>query len=389
MLVASVGWTILILVLTAVDSDRSLFENYLVDGLTLFVSLYIVLATSVEPLIRTLSVSYVLCIVFGCFTGLVGYFRPPEGDPSIWSLVSTFLLYSIWTFLIIQVRFQVAFTVVTGFGLLFLLLIVTDMHQPFYIKSTVTIIQLIGVGAIPYVAYLRELLERKAFLADLVIAEQRERIDYERNRSESILVSVLPKPIVERMKQGEKDIADSYASVSVLFADIVGFTAMSASLSPIEVVKVLDQLFNLFDNIAEGHGLEKIKTIGDAYMLASGVSGVTENSEIRAVLAGLEIVRTTSAVANTRNQKLAVRVGICTGPVVGGIIGTKRFLYDIWGDTVNTAQRMESYGVPGRVQIAESTRVALLGYTGFEERVLENVKGKGTMRTFLVPENLT
>jgi adenylate cyclase len=201
----------------------------------------------------------------------------------------------------------------------------------------------------------------------------------ERKRSERLLLNVLPERIAERLKSGESPIADRASDVGVLFADIVGFTPLSETMRPEQLVRVLDEVFTLFDGLVADHGLEKIKTIGDAYMVASGLLGEgTGHAEDLAEMA-LEM---REAIART--PALEVRIGMDIGPVVAGVIGQRKFIYDLWGDTVNTAGRMESHGIPGAIQVTERAYARLASAFAFDERGVIDVKGKGPMRTYLL-----
>jgi adenylate cyclase len=204
----------------------------------------------------------------------------------------------------------------------------------------------------------------------------------ERARSERLLLNVLPAPIAERLKQREAVIADRFDAVSVLFADIVGFTPLSVGMSADELVAMLDGLFARLDEMTQRRGLEKIRTIGDAYMVAAGVPTPRADHAPVLVELGLDMLR--AAHDGSGGRPLQLRVGISSGPVVAGVIGRTKFQYDIWGDTVNTASRMESHGVPGRIQVSESTRVLIEHSYLCEARGLIDVKGKGPMPTYLV-----
>jgi adenylate cyclase len=201
----------------------------------------------------------------------------------------------------------------------------------------------------------------------------------ERERSERLLLNVLPKAIAERLKAGESPIADRAADVGVLFADIVGFTPLSETMRPEELVEVLDEVFTLFDGLVAEQGLEKIKTIGDSYMVASGLLG-----EGCGHAEGLAKVALEMQAAIGRRPPLEVRIGLDIGPVVAGVIGHQKFIYDLWGDTVNSAGRMESHGVPGAIQVTERAYLRLAPAFAFEERGIIEVKGKGPMRTYLL-----
>ncbi|MBP0018726.1 MAG: PAS domain S-box protein [Cyanobacteria bacterium SBLK] len=201
-------------------------------------------------------------------------------------------------------------------------------------------------------------------------------------KSESLLLNILPKPIADRLKEETNTIADSFDEVTVLFADLVGFTEMSAKLSPIEVVEQLNAIFSEFDRLTECYQLEKIKTIGDAYMVVGGLPEVREDhAEIVAEMA-LEMQVAIAKINVAKQQDFKIRVGINTGSVVAGVIGMKKFIYDLWGDTVNTASRMESHGKAGWIQVTETTYQRLRDRYAFTERGLIPIKGKGEMKTY-------
>jgi class 3 adenylate cyclase len=203
-------------------------------------------------------------------------------------------------------------------------------------------------------------------------------------RSEELLLNVLPAAIADRLKGGERVIADQYPAASVLFADLVEFTPMSERVAAPQVVNLLNDLFSAFDGIAETQGLEKIKTIGDAYMAVAGVPEPRPDHAGAAVEMGLAMVATAHGFNDPEGRPLELRVGIASGPVVAGVIGRRKFIYDLWGDTVNTASRMESSGMPGCLQITLATRDLLDGRYRFEERTGVEVKGKGIMTTYVM-----
>lgn len=206
----------------------------------------------------------------------------------------------------------------------------------------------------------------------------------EQEKSEKLLLNILPKAIAERLKQNETTIAEYFPEVTVLFADIVGFTALSAVMNPIDLVELLNKIFSRFDVLCDRHGLEKIKTIGDAYMVVGGLPYPrADHAEAIAQMA-LDM-QTEIARFNTNNRKyFSIRVGIHSGPVVAGVIGIKKFIYDLWGDTVNIASRMESHGLSWRIQVSETTYKLLEHKYLFQERGIIDVKGKGGMRTYLL-----
>lgn len=210
-------------------------------------------------------------------------------------------------------------------------------------------------------------------------------IQAEQEKSERLLLNVLPKPIADRLKQGQQTIADNFSEVTVLFADIVGFTELSAALAPTDLVELLNQIFSVFDHLVEQHGLEKIKTIGDAYLVVGGLP--TPRPDHAKAIADLALAMQAAIGQFTlpnRNESLKMRIGINTGPVGAGVIGTSKFAYDLWGDTVNTASRMESHGVPGQIQVSAITYELLKDGYAFESRGAIEVKGKGEMMAYLL-----
>jgi class 3 adenylate cyclase len=220
------------------------------------------------------------------------------------------------------------------------------------------------------------------FAAVLVLGEavrSRRALALEQERSERLLLNVLPASIAERLKAGEEVIADAFPEVTVLFADLVGFTR-----SPAQVVAVLNELFSVFDRLAQHRGLEKIKTIGDAYMVAGGLPQPRlDHAEAVAELAlamQVEVARR----ADPSGQPLQVRIGIDTGPVEAGVIGTSSFSYDLWGDTVNTASRMESHGVAGCIQVTAGIYQRLQDGYRFQRRGPIPVRGMGEMVTYFL-----
>lgn len=209
-------------------------------------------------------------------------------------------------------------------------------------------------------------------------------LDSERAKAERLLRNILPGPIAERLKEGEQTIADQFPEVSVLFADLVGFTNLSSSVSAEELVVMLNDVFSRFDTLADEHGLEKIKTIGDAYMVVAGLPEPRADHAQALATMALDMLDAIDDFNASHGTSLGIRIGINTGPVVAGVIGKRKFIYDLWGDAVNVASRMESSGLPGRVQISDSTQVCLAGQLPLEDRGTITVKGKGEMRTWLL-----
>ena len=206
----------------------------------------------------------------------------------------------------------------------------------------------------------------------------------EHERSESLLLNVLPAPVAQRLKRTPGVIADAHAEVSVLFADVVGFTPLAERMDPERLVALLDDVFTRWDALAQRHGLEKIKTVGDEYMAVAGVPHPLPDHAAAAARMALEMRAELTACATPETGPLRVRIGIDSGPVIAGVIGRSKFIYDLWGDTVNTASRMESSGEPDRIQVTPRTRDRLAGEFELRPRGEIEVKGKGRLTTYFL-----
>ncbi len=204
----------------------------------------------------------------------------------------------------------------------------------------------------------------------------------ERAKSDRLLLNVLPTAIADRLKQGERTIVDSFREATVVFADIVGFTSFSANIAPSRTVQLLNDLFSGFDKLAETYELEKIKTIGDSYMVVGGVPTPRPEHAERCALMALDMLEVLNHFNRRNSLTLDIRIGINSGPVVAGIIGTRKFSYDLWGDTVNVASRMESHSLPGMIQVSPSTHALLVDKFILEERGQIDVKSRGFMSTY-------
>lgn len=207
-------------------------------------------------------------------------------------------------------------------------------------------------------------------------------LELERVKSERLLLNILPVSIAQRLKNNSAVIADHFDSTTVMFCDIVGFTDLSEKVTPKELVGHLNRIFCAFDDLAEKHGLEKIKTIGDNYMVAGGFPEKSDSHVKDIASMALDMLAVVDAYDDETDQTFQIRLGIHTGPAVAGVIGIKKFAYDVWGDTVNTASRMESSGQPGRIQLSEQAAELLKSDFVVEERGVVEVKGKGNMKTF-------
>jgi class 3 adenylate cyclase len=213
------------------------------------------------------------------------------------------------------------------------------------------------------------------FIADL---------EQEKERSETLLLNILPQSIVTRMRQGETAIADHVAEATILFCDVVGFTVLSGRMPPDRTIDFLSRIFSAFDRLAAELKVEKIKTIGDAYMAAAGLPEPQADHADRIATLAPRMLDAVAEVAERTQLRLRARIGIHTGQVVAGVIGTHKFVYDIWGDTVNTASRMESHSLPGRIQVSAATRDALGDRFRLSRRGIIKVKGKGMMETWFL-----
>ena len=254
-----------------------------------------------------------------------------------------------------------------------------------------SVIRCIEGGAIDYItkpveetfliARVQSTLERKVLQDQqkLLFAE----LEEEKKKSETILFQVLPESVAQRLKKGESSIADAMDELTVVFADLVGFTTLAKSISPDKLVSILNQIFGEFDHIASRFGLEKIKTIGDAYMVVAGIPPYAEHHAFRAIEFGLAVLEAIENFNVESVVKISVRIGMHSGPAVAGVIGHTRFSYDLWGDTVNVASRMEEMSKPDMIQLSRETYDRIKDHYGFQPRGEVAVKGRGPMHAYL------
>jgi len=244
---------------------------------------------------------------------------------------------------------------------------------------------LFGAAAVGTLIALRilETTRRRLYFQDLVIHEQTAQLQVESEKSERLILNILPASIAERLRSGEASIADEYPLVSVLFADIVGFTPLAARLEPRELIEMLSGLFSAFDELVAERDLEKIKTIGDSYMAVGGLTGDATEQAVNAVSLGLAMIDE----ANKRpfhGQPLQLRIGVHSGPIVGGVIGTRKLAFDLWGDTVNIASRLEGLSKPGHVLVSEATWMLVRDRFQCEAQADSVLRGHSTMRTYSI-----
>jgi len=209
-------------------------------------------------------------------------------------------------------------------------------------------------------------------------------LQLEKGKSDRLLLNVLPQDVAEVLRDGDETIAEQYESVSVMFADVVGFTPFAASMEPRRMVGLLNEVFSEFDALADRHGVEKIHTIGDGYMAVAGVPRRRHDHAQAVATMALEMLAWLEEHRSSLPGDLQFRIGINSGPVVAGVIGTSKFQYDVWGDAVNLASRMESQGVPGRIQVAPATQELLQHEFELTPRGPVEVKGKGAVETWFL-----
>jgi adenylate cyclase len=296
----------------------------------------------------------------------------PSGGVGLWGILAPL---GALVFLEVRqaIRWFIAFVVVFLLTGLAGELLFENADLPMWFTSTMLALNVIGAASVAFTLLATFAHQRNAALSALRI---------EQEKSEALLVNVLPRPIAARLKAADGAIADHFDATSILFADVVDFTPLSQRLPPAETVGILDQLFSRFDALVERHGLEKIKTVGDCYMAAAGVPDPQPDHARRIALLALDMRDAVARSTVAARQGLELRIGINSGPVVGGVIGTKRFIYDLWSDAVNTASRMESHGTPGEIQITRQTYELLKDEFVCRPRGTIMVKGKGEMETW-------
>ena len=354
---------------------------YLAFGSPVGIIPFIYFAVSVGSLVlfartrnfRLLLVTQLLDILLTTTAGqmLVGGFLP-SGGVGLWGILAPL---GALVFLQVRraIRWFVAFVLVFVFTGVAGEVLFRDADLPVWFTSTMLALNVIGAGSVAFT-----LLASFAHQRDTALTALR----VEQEKSERLLTNILPTSIAERLKAASETIADHFGSASILFADVVGFTSLAHRLAPDEVVGILDELFSRFDMLVERHGLEKIKTIGDAYMAAAGVPDPSPDHARRTALLALDMREAVATSAVAVRFGLELRIGINSGPVVAGVIGSKRLLYDLWGDAVNTASRMQSQSTPGEIQITHATYELLKDEFVCRRRGTILVKGKGEMETW-------
>jgi class 3 adenylate cyclase len=317
-------------------------------------------------LLRTTQAVLMLLLPFLLQWNLGGY--AASSAVSLWATISVFGALFFYTAAAAVPWFLafIALTVVSG--LIDPLISATPAPIPYPVQVVFFVLTIGGVTLTTYVMLQYSIRAR----------------DAAHGRSEDLLLNVLPRSVADRLRREPGVIAERFEDVTVLFADVVDFTPFAERTSPENVVGLLDEVFSSFDALTQRHGLEKIKTIGDAYMVAAGVPEPRPDHVEAVAEMAVEMLADLAAVCSRLGTRIDIRIGIDTGPVVAGVIGRHRFIYDLWGDTVNTASRMESHGVPGRIQVTQRTRDRLEGRYEFEERGEIDLKGKGPTRAYLL-----
>lgn len=331
------------------------------------VGLLHMLVTKREPLFAWLELFALLTAPFA-LQWFLGGFRP-SGSTVLWSLLAP-----LCALVLVGTRIAVAWF--AAFALIVLAAGARDVGLGVDLDTVLRFCEnVLLVGVLAFIALRFFIIERER--AQAALAREQE-------RSERLLLNILPPPIAERLKEDGKSIADGYAQATILFADMVGFTKMSATVTPARLVEILNALFSRFDALCDRFAVEKIKTIGDAYMVVAGVP--TRRDDHAAAIADMALAMREALAEHNREfgSTLDIRIGINSGPVVAGVIGLKKFIYDLWGDSVNLASRMESHGVPGAIQVSRSTWEELRSRYDFTARPGLEVKGVGVVDAWLL-----
>lgn len=276
--------------------------------------------------------------------------------------------------------------IILGFG------IMEAFDYPFpvmYDTSHFTLFLLLCVVGLSFIIFLvTSVFENTSQNALQLLTVYNAKIEAEKQRSEELLLNILPSVIADRLRLGEQPIADHFDEASVVFIDIVNFTSLSSTNDPKAVVEMLNDIFTHIDQLCMRYELEKIKTIGDSYMAASGIPVRQDDHAVRALRFSKDVLEELNGYFTPNGERIQFRIGLNCGPVIAGVIGERKFIYDLWGDAVNTAARMESHGVIDRIHLTDRFRAALLkqhfDISQFEDRGLLNIKGKGQLHTWLV-----
>ncbi|WP_417518450.1 adenylate/guanylate cyclase domain-containing protein [Minwuia sp.] len=341
-------------------------------GMTLL--FVVLLAASYRPFWRTRWPALLMVMVIGytVFQAVAnvygGHFQPVDHG----FILMVFIIYAMLPFFYIQAvnaallctALYLGITIWGGWPH-------ADLQQVSY-----SIVLILASNLIGFVALRRmELLRRRGFASNELVAEERARV-------RELLDRILPASVATRLREGETRVVERLADVTVLFADIEGFTSMASECQPEETLDTLSDAFDRFDKLVVQHGVEKIKTIGDAYMVAAGAPAGSKADARQAAALSLDMIRVVRDLKRPDGSALHIRIGVARGPIIAGVVGDSRFLYDLWGDAVNTASRMETTGAADRIQVTREVVDALEGLYDFEPRGEVEVKGKGRMPTW-------
>lgn len=258
-------------------------------------------------------------------------------------------------------------------------------YAPSIPKNTQILFSMINVGGlatIPYFLMLYFVTQKERLMEEIDLKNSQ--LEIEQGRSDRLLLNVLPKSVADRLKQNQHRIADRFDAVTILFADLVDFTRISAGMSPDDLIDLLSQVFSRFDELTEKYGVEKIKTIGDAYMVVSGAPDARDDHAEAIANLAIDMQQVMIELSRSTGKTLMMRIGINSGPVIAGVIGNTKFSYDLWGDTVNMASRMEQYGLSNVIQITEATYQLIGDKFRFEKREPIMVKGKGEVQSYFL-----
>jgi len=253
---------------------------------------------------------------------------------------------------------------------------------PKHTRQVFFLVNVCGAASILY--FVMRYFEAQKSRIMRALDEKNAELLFEQDKSERLLLNILPKSVADRLKNHNGRIADSYESVTIMFADLVDFTGISAGMSAADLVELLNRVFSRFDVLAEKYGLEKIKTIGDAYMVVGGAPNLRADHADAVALMAIEMQQALAELSSADGKPLQMRIGINSGPVIAGVIGNSKFSYDLWGDTVNMASRMEHYGIANAIQVTEPTYQLLQGRFAFESRGAITIKGKGKVDVYLL-----
>lgn len=373
------GWTVA--VFTALFMHSLPFS---ILNLFLLLFIYIVILTNITiTFFPGLTKTYQPITAFANLTAglLFIYFTYTINDAQ--SFLVSILNVTFYAHFILRIRFKLAVLVTITYN------IAAAVTYGFMENSALLINEMYSSLAVSFVSitvggYILERTSRLSYLKDVLIKTQQQKLNYEHEKSERLLLNILPSEIAERLKNKEDIIADHYDSVSVLFADIVDFTKLSEKMTADEIVVLLNDLFFRFDNLVDAYKLEKIKTIGDAYMVVCGLpSPIPDHAQLMVQFAK-DMLKVLADYNRENNSHIDLRIGINSGTVVAGVIGKSKFLYDLWGDTVNTAARMESHGLKGHIHITANTKNMLSPNEIITDRGVIQIKGKGEMHTYLL-----